>query len=141
MRTSAFLIVLLGLFALAFAPGNASAAEQGAGVLASSAAERAVAVSGAVISVSPASHDFGRTNVGSTTAAFVFTVSNTGLATLNITGVTHSGLGFTAVLGSSSIPAGGSTTLSSQYTPSGTGPQSDNITLASNADNGNFSVL
>jgi len=141
MRTSAFLIVLLGLFALAFAPGNASAAEQGAGVLASSAAERAVAVSGAVISVSPASHDFGRTNVGSTTAAFVFTVENNGDATLIISGITHSGPGFSASLGDTSIPAHTTTTLSSRYTPSGSGPQSDNITLASNADNGNFSVL
>ncbi len=49
MRTLALLIVFLGLCALAFAPGIASAADQGAGVLASSAAERAVAVSGAFI--------------------------------------------------------------------------------------------
>ena len=141
MRTLALLIVFLGLCALAFAPGIASAADQGAGVLASSAAERAVAVSGAFINVTPASHDFGRTNVGTTSSAFVYTVSNTGGATLNISAVNHSGPGFSAVLGSSSIPAGGSTTLSSQYTPTGSGPHSDNITLVSNADNGNFSVL
>ena len=141
MRTSAFLIVLLGLFALAFAPGNASAAEQGAGVLASSAAERAAAVSGPVINVTPASHDFGRTNVGTTTGAFDFTVQNNGDATLMISSITHSGTGFSATLGSSSIPAHTTTTLSSAYTPTGSGPQSDNITLVTNADNGNFSVL
>src|SRR5882672_7523822 len=141
MRTSAFLIVLLGLFALAFAPGNASAAEQGAGVLASSAAERAAAVSGPVINVTPASHDFGRTNVGTTTGAFDFTVQNNGDATLMISSITHSGTGFSATLGSSSIPAHTTTTLSSAYTPLGSGPQSDNITLVTNADNGNFSVL
>jgi len=144
MRTSAFLIVLLGLFALAFAPGIASAAEQGqdlAGVLASSAAVRAAAVSGPVINVSPASHDFGRANVGTTTGTFNFTVSNRGDATLTISGVTHSGPGFSAVLGSMTIPVGGSTTLSSAYSPSGSGPQSDNITVQSDASNGNFSVL
>ncbi len=144
MRTSAFLIALLGLFALAFAPGIASAAEQGqdlAGVLASRAALRAAAVSGPLINVTPASHDFGRVNVGSTTSSFVFTVSNTGDATLNISAVNHSGPGFSAVLGSMTIPVGGSTTLTSAYTPSGSGPQSDNITLVSNATNGNFSVL
>jgi PKD repeat protein len=141
MRTSAFLIVLLGLFALAFAPGNASAAEQGAGVLASSAAERAAAVSGPVINVTPASHDFGRTNVGTTTGAFVFTVQNNGDATLLISSITHSGSGFSATLGSSSVSAHTTTTLSSAYTPTGSGPQSDNITLVTNAQNGNFSVL
>ena len=90
MRTLALLIVFLGLCALAFAPGIASAADQGAGVLASSAAERAVAVSGAFINVTPASHDFGRTNVGTTSSAFVYTVSNNGGATLNISAVNHS---------------------------------------------------
>lgn len=144
MRTSAFLIVLLGLFALAFAPGIASAAEQGqdlAGVLASSAAVRAAAVSGPLINVTPASHDFGRANVGTPTGSFVFTVSNTGDAALNISAVNHSAPGFSAVLGSTTIPVGGSTTLTSAYTPSGSGPQSDNITLVSDATNGSFIVL
>jgi PKD repeat protein len=72
---------------------------------------------------------------------FPFTVSNRGEAELHVLGLTHSGPGFSAVLGSQTIPVGGSTTLSAAYTPSGSGPQSDNITLVTNADNGNFSVL
>src|SRR5207247_3012723 len=52
-----------------------------------------------------------------------------------------SGPGFSATAGSLSIPAGGSTTLSSTYTPSGSGPQSDNATIVSDASNGNYLVL
>lgn len=146
MRIRAFPhVVLLGLLTLALVPGLAGAAGQGqdlAGTLASSAAERATAVSGAVISVSPSSHDFGRINVGSSSGNFVFTISNTGQATLTISSITHSAPGFSATAGSLTVPAGGSTTLTTSYSPaSGSGPQSDNVTISSNADNGAFSVL
>ena len=145
MRNRAFLkVVLLGLLTFAFVPGLAGAASQGqdlTGMLASSAAERATAVSGAVISISPTSHDFGRVNVGTTTGNFVFTISNTGQATLLITSITHSGPGFSATAGTTSIPAGGSTTLTTSFSPTGSGPQSDNVTISSNADNGNANVL
>ena len=69
MRNRAFLkVVLLGLLTFAFVPGLAGAANQGqdlTGMLASSAAERATALGGPVIRISPSSHDFGRVNVGS----------------------------------------------------------------------------
>ncbi len=145
MRNSAFLkIVLLGLLTFVFVPGLAGAASQGqdlTGPLASSAAERATAVSGPVISVSPSSHNFGRVNVGATSGSFSFTISNTGDATLHISTVTHSGPGFSATAGSLSVPAGLTTTLLTAYTASGSGPQSDNATIVSDATNGNFSVL
>lgn len=145
MRNRAFLkVVFLGLLTLAFVPGLAGASSQGqdlTGVLASSAAERATAVSGPIILITPASHDFGRVNVGGSTGNFNFTVSNTGGAALHISSVTHSGPGFSGVLGSLTVPAGGSTTLSSAYTPSGSGPALDAVGVLSDATNGTFSIL
>src|SRR2546422_2075058 len=94
MRNRAFLkVVLLGLLTFAFVPGLAGAASQGqdlTGMLASSAAERATAFSGPLISVTPTSHDFGRVNVGTSSGNFDFTVRNTGDATLTISAVNHS---------------------------------------------------
>ena len=119
-------------------PSHASARDAR---ISSSLAARATAVSGPVIDVSPASHDFGRVNVGSTSGTFVFTVSNSGKAALHISAVTHSAPGFSSALDDSTIPVGGTATLSSAYTPSGSGPQSDNIKLVSDADNGDFLVL
>ena len=145
MRSRAFpRVVLLGVLTFAFVPGLAGAASQGrdlTGMLASSAGERATAVSGPVISVSLASHDFGRVNVGSSSGTFDFTISNTGEATLNISAINHIASGFSASAGSLTIPVGGSSLLSTFYTPSGSGPQLDNVTIVSDADNGTFSVL
>jgi len=145
MRNRAFLkVVLLGLLTFAFVPGLAGAASQGqdlTGMLASSAAERAVAVSGPIISVTPSSHDFGRVNVGSS-SNFDFTIMNTGDATLNISSISLVGSGgFTASAVSLTIAAGGSTLLHTSYTPAGSGTQSNNATINSNASNGPFSVL
>src|SRR4026209_98998 len=107
MRNRAFLkVVLLGLLTFAFVPGLAGAASQGqdlTGMLASSAAERAVAVSGPIINVTPSSHDFGRVNVGSSSGNFDFTITNAGDATLNITSLNHSGSGFSASAASLSL--------------------------------------
>ena len=149
MRNRAFLkVVLLGLLTFALAPGLAGAASQGqdlTGMLASSAAERATAVSGPVISIVPSSNNFGRVNVGMNSGDFNFTVSNTGDATLNITAVNHSnpGVGFAASVGSLpvSIAPGTSKTLVTSYTASGSGPKSDNVTLVSNANSGSGTVL
>jgi len=102
---------------------------------------RAVAVSGPVISVTPSSRDFGRVNASETSAAFDFTIQNLGDATLTLSGVTHSALGFSATPASLTIPVGGSTTLSAAYTPSGSGPQLDNVTISSDASNGNYVIL
>ncbi|HEY2924638.1 MAG TPA: PKD domain-containing protein [Candidatus Eisenbacteria bacterium] len=132
----------------AFVPGLAGAASQGqdlTGMLASSAAERATAVSGPVINVSPTSHNFGRVNSGTNSGNFLFTVSNTGDATLNITALTHSdaGAGFSASIGTlpRSITPGSTATLTTSFSPSGSGPRSDQVTIVSNATNGNFPVL
>ena len=148
MRNRAFLkVVLLGLLTFALAPGLAGAASQGqdlTGMLASSAAERATAASGPVISITPASRDFGRVNVG-VTGNFNFSVKNTGDATLTITAVNHSnpGVGFAASLGSLpvSLAPNGTATLMPSYTASGSGPHSDNVTLVSNANSGSPTIL
>src|SRR6185503_3774900 len=145
MRNRAFLkVVLLGLLTFAFVPGLAGAASQGqdlTGMLSSSAAERAVAVSGPIISVTPSSHDFGRVNSGSSSGNFDFTISNTGDATLTISSLSHSGVNFTASAGSLSIPAGGSTLLHTAFNPIGSGSRTDNVTVNSDASNGPFSLL
>ena len=146
MRNRAFLkVVLLGLLTFAFVPGLAGAANQGqdlTGMLASSAAERATAASGPIISISPSAHNFGRVNAGSASGDFVFTVSNVGDQTLTINlPLTHSGPGFTATLSSTNIPAGFTAQLHTAFQASGTGLKSDNVTISSNASNGNANVL
>jgi PKD repeat protein len=146
MRNRAFLkVVLLGLLTFAFVPGLAGAASQGqdlTGMLASSAAERAVAVSGPIISVTPASHDFSRVNVGSSSGNFDFTIMNTGDATLNISSLSLVGdPGFAGSAVSLSIPAGGSTLLHTSFTPASSGSKSTNLSINSNASNGTFSAL
>src|SRR5207249_649275 len=73
---------------------------------------------------------------------FDFTVSNIGDATLTINlPLTHSSPGFSASIVSTTIPPGGSTVLHTSFSPSGSGPQSDNVTISSNASNGNATVL
>jgi hypothetical protein len=146
MRNRAFLkVVLLGLLTFAFVPGLAGAASQGqdlTGMLSSSAAERAVAVSGPIISVTPSSHDFGRVNVGSSSGNFDFTIMNTGDATLNISSLTFVGdPGFTGSAVSLSIVAGGSTLLHTSFTPGSSGNLASNLSINSNASNGTFSAL
>ena len=132
-RVTLFSIVALGLFALP--PGQATAG----------LAVRASAVSGPAIGVSPTSHDFGRVNVGSGSATFDFTISNTGDADLHISGLTHSNAaaGFTADAGvlPATIAPGGSRTLSSSFVPVGSGPQSDNLALVSDASSGFFTIV
>src|SRR6266550_7333694 len=116
MRNRAFLkVVLLGLLTFAFGPGLAGAASQGqdlTGMLASSAAERAIAVSGPIINVTPTSHEFGRVNVGTTSGTFDFTIQNnaTDGSTLHISAINHSGPGFSASATSMTIVAHGTAT-------------------------------
>ena len=139
MRNRAFLkVVLLGLLTFVVVPGIAGAAP---GMLASSAAERAVAVSGPIISVTPASHDFGRVNSGSSSGNFDFTVSNTGDAMLNVSSLSHSGANFSASPTSFSLAPGASALLHTAYMPLGSGAQSDNVTFNSDASNGAFVIL
>ena len=85
MHNRAFMkVALLGLLTLVLVPGFAAAASQGPEMLASTAAERAVAVSGPVISIAPLSHDYGIVNAGAS-ASFDFTITNTGDADLHLT--------------------------------------------------------
>ena len=143
MRNRAYLLVaLLGLLTFALAPGIA-AAGQGKNLseiaLASDAATRAAAVSGPVISVSPPGNDYGIINAGST-SSFDFTVSNTGDADLHITGATSPSGSFSAVFGSSTVAAGGSTSMTVTYAPSTGTNESSTVTVHSDASNGNFTV-
>lgn len=144
MRNRAYLLVaLLGLLTFALAPGIAAAAGQGQNLteiaLASDAAARATAVSGPVISVAPLSWDFGVVNIGSASST-TFTVSNTGDADLNISGITTPSASFSANIASTLIAAGGSTTMSVTYAPSAGVNEAGVITILSDATNGNFSV-
>ena len=131
-RVALFSIVALGLFALPPDPATAGLAV------------RATAVSGPAIGVSPTLHDFGRSNVGSSSATFDFTISNTGDADLHISGLTHSNAaaGFTADAGAlpATIAPGGSRTLSSSYVPVGSGRQTDNVAVVSDASSGFFTI-
>lgn len=137
MRNRAYrLVALLGFAILAAAPGLASAAQVS---LSGGAAARAAAVSGAVIGVTPLSHDFGIVNVGGSTA-FMFTINNTGDADLHISGVTTTGPFSMMSLGSSLVPVGGSTTLDVSYNPVSGVNSTGTVTVASDASNGNFTV-
>lgn len=146
MRNRAFLkVVLLGLLTFALVPGLAGAASQGqdlTGMLSSSAAERATAVSGAIINISPSSHDFGRVTVGSSAVSFDFTVTNTGVTDLHISGVTQTnpGSGFSVSI-PGTIGPGLFGLLSVAYTAVGSGPVSNTIGVLSDATNGTFSLV
>lgn len=132
-------VALLGLVALVLVPGMVLAASQGPEMLASAAAERAVAVSGPVISVAPLAHGFGIVNVGSS-AMFTFTVSNTGDADMTLSGATSGDPQFTATFGTMLVPAGGSTNMDVVYMPTSGADASDAITITSDAANGSFTV-
>ncbi len=143
MRNRAYLLVaLLGLLTFALAPGIA-AAGQGKSLseiaLASDAAARAAAVSGPVISISPLGHSFGIVNVGGS-ASFMFTISNTGDAPLNLTGGTTSNPHFSFSFGSLTVAPGSSTSMTSEYHPASGVDESASLTVQSNASNGPFSV-
>lgn len=132
MRNRAFLkAALLGLLALALVPGLAAAGQE---MLASQAAERATAVSGPVISVSPLSHDYGLVLVGSS-SSFDYTVSNTGDVDMNISGATVNDAALTVSFGSLLVPFGGSTLMTVTYTPTSGAALAGTITVNSNATN------
>ncbi|HEY2924484.1 MAG TPA: PKD domain-containing protein, partial [Candidatus Eisenbacteria bacterium] len=149
MRNRAFPgFVLLGLVTVAFLPGFADASGQGqdlAGMLASGAAERATAVSGPVIDISPPSHNFGRVNVGSSGGTFDFTVTNTGDADLHISGATESNPGTGFSLSSAVVPGtiapGGTGLITVAWTAVGSGYVADNFLINCDATNGSFPIL
>jgi hypothetical protein len=137
MRNRAFLkVALLGLLALALVPGLAAAGQE---MLASQAAERATAVSGPVISISPLSHDFGLVLAGSS-ASFDYTVSNTGDAALNISSASVNDAALSASFGSMVVPAGGSTLMTVMYAPTSGAALLGMVTVHSDATNGDATV-
>ena len=77
-------------------------------------------------------YDYGTVHVGSS-SNYAFTIQNTGLATLNISGASVSGTGF-SVVGSvpSSISAGGSDTITVSFTPSSVGSHTGTLSINSN---------
>src|SRR5512142_3252899 len=125
MHNRAFMkVALLGLVALVLVPGMVLAASQGPEMLASAAAERAVAVSGPVITVAPFAHDYGIVNVGSG-STFTFTVTNTGDANLNISGATSADPQFSASFGTMLVGPGMSTNMDVTYAPTSGAAVSD----------------
>ncbi len=88
------------------------------------------------ISVSPTTLTFGNQATGSSSAAQTVTISNTGTATLNVTGITNSNTtDFTVTAPSTpfNVAAGGSQTFSVVFGPVSTGAKSATITVSSNA--------
>src|SRR5690349_18706484 len=136
MRNRAFLkVALLGVLALALVPGLAMASPA---AMSSESAARATAVSGAVISVTPLSYDYGTLNVGSS-ASFCFTVSNTGDADLHLHTVNSSDPQFSSSASGTILP-GGSMLACASFTPSAGGAASGILSFMSDASNGTFTV-
>lgn len=133
-------VALLGLVALVLVPGMVLAANQGPEMLASAAAERAVAVSGPLISIAPLAHDYGIVNVGSS-LMFSFTVTNTGDANLNIAGATPTDAQYSATFGTLMLTPGASTNMDVTYTPTSGAASSGSISVTSDAANGATQVL
>ena len=141
MHNRAFMkVALLGLVALVLVPGMVLAANQGPEMLASAAAERAVAVSGPLISIAPLAHDYGIVNVGSS-LMFSFTVTNTGDAPLTLAGASGADPQYTATFGMLSLGVGASTNMDVTYTPTSGAASSDAIVVTSDAANGATQVL
>jgi len=100
----------------------------------------------ATISLNASSLNLGNQVVGATGAAQTVTVSNTGAAALNFTGITLSGAaaadfatGGSCAVGTA-VAANGSCTVTVRFTPSTTGSRAATLVLASNASNGSASV-
>ena len=134
--------VLLSLSLMAAVPRAAGAAQDLAGQLAVHAADRAVAVSGPVINISPSSHDFGRVNAGTFAGSFDFVVTNAGDADLHISGAveSHPGSGFAATLPGTLAP-GETGVMTVTWTSTGSGPVTDNFTVQSDASFGQNVIL
>ncbi len=139
MRNHAFLkAVLLGLLTFALVPGIAGAASQGhdlTGMLSSSAAERATALSGPIIAVSPGSVNFGTVNAGTCAGAVMLTITNTGDANLNVTSIATAAP-FTTTGGAPVVAPHGTYSFSVDYCPTDGSAALGNLTIMSDATNG-----
>ena len=146
MRNRAFLkVVLLGLVTLAFAPGLAAAAGQGADLtemLASSAATRATAVSGPLINATPGNINFGVVDVPGVSAASTVTITNVGDQMLNVTAVTVApgGSPFTTTFAPVGIAPNGSSFFDVFFNANDANAYNATLNIMSNAANGTFVV-
>ena len=132
-------VPFLGLLTLVLVPGFAAAASQGPEIIASTAAEWAVAAPGPVISIAPLSHDYGIVNVG-VSASFDFTITNTGDAPLSLGAATVSDTQVEATFSSEPLDPGASTPLSVKYRPSSGAALAASVTVTSDASNGAVTV-
>lgn len=109
--------------------------------LASTAAQRAEAVSGPVLQVSASSHSFGTVRIG-TSDNFGFTLSNTGTEPAHVTGVdlSDASAGFTCSLDKMTIDPGSSALLTAAFAPEGSGSFSLEAAVHSDALNGDIVV-
>jgi hypothetical protein len=87
-----------------------------------------------VLSTNPSTISFGDVPVGSS-ATQSLSVTNTGTETVNISAATISGTNLTFVGGSSSIPAGQSSTIQIQFAPQSIGDITGSFSVTSNASN------
>jgi hypothetical protein len=92
-----------------------------------------------VLSATPNSISFGDVPIGSSATQSV-SVTNTGTKTTNISGATISGTDLTFVGGSSSIPAGQSSTIQIQFAPQLPGTVAGSFSLSSTASNSPLSI-
>ncbi|HQZ61033.1 MAG TPA: choice-of-anchor D domain-containing protein [Dokdonella sp.] len=93
------------------------------------------------LAVSPTSINFGSIAVGSSSAAQTVTLSNTGGSPLQVTAITAATAPFASSGGSCgavpfALAAGASCTLDYMFSPTASGPASQNLTVTSNAGNG-----
>ncbi|MEV5787595.1 choice-of-anchor D domain-containing protein [Streptomyces sp. NPDC052287] len=89
---------------------------------------------GPVLNTDPASLSFDGTVVGSSTAAQTVTVTNSGTASANISGVAASG-DFSQTNNCSTLAVGASCTVSVGFKPTAGGSRAGNLTVTSNANN------
>jgi len=94
--------------------------------------------SGSTISLSPASLTFASTTVGSTTAAQLVTIKNTGTAALTLTSETITGTNATSFIKSAttcttSLAAAASCTVSVEFKPAAAGALTASLSVADNA--------
>ncbi len=129
------------VMALTFAPGAigsrtatlniASDATNGSAVLSLSGTGADAA--SAAVGVAPAALDFGNQTIGQRSAARSVVLTNTGSGALSIASIdAPAPFGVASDCGSS-LPAGASCTLAITFTPTGAGPASGSVSIASNA--------
>ncbi len=85
----------------------------------------------AVLAVTPATLDLGSTVTGTTTTA-TFTISNTGNAPLDVTGITSSDAAFTVAPATGTVAPGASLTVTVTFAPTAAGAATGTLTIASN---------